>query len=878
MPRRFLVGLIMMPTLLAAQESTGRLEGQVTDSAGQGLGQVEVVVAGTGLPQARLTASNPLGFYRVEDLPVGHYSVRLRRIGYRPVVFDNIDIRLGQTITLPRLGLAALVLDLPEIRVTADYPLLDLASAAGGGTIVVDQFENLPVERSYQELPALLPGVSARAEGLNIAGATGLENQFFIDGANVTDMYRGMSSTILPYNFIQDVHVRTGGYEAEHRGALGGVVDVVTRSGGNRFSGQVFGYFLNNRLTADERTVAGGGAGQSFTRYDAGASLGGPLIRDRLWFFAAYNPAVDQEEVRLAGLGTRTDRATRHSFAGKLTWQPGGRTTIIASALGDPTTRSAVGATFAAYGSPAGFANPDPWLGRLRSGGVSLSTQLAHTLNDHVHLTGTFNWSRQREDNGPATALGPEVGLFKDPGGIWSGGYPDDIRITNKRVTASLAVGISTGAHQLKGGVEFMEQRLNQYQFDRSIQQESNGEFIYFEYFSDGPVKNRVPSLYLQDGWAATPRLRVNLGLRWDGEYLYDSDGRLALAIGDQWQPRLGAVWQADRRGRSRIFASWGRFYQDLHSSAGSTHHAYGTRLDFLFCSTDPRTDMSGCDPRSAPTAPAPRRKLEGQGFDELSLGYERAVSGALRARARYTRRRLLWGIENAYDFDGNYVLGNPGRGMLGHLPRMRRAYDALELALEGQLTPRLFVLASYVMSRNHGNHSGLYYADYGVPFPNATGAFDIPEILVRATGRLPNDIPHALKLNAAYTFPFGLGVGTSVVWQSGTPISEFGGIYQSGYQQFVTQRGTAGRTPSTWDAGLRLRYGLDRVFGHAWRPMALLDLYHIGSPRRALTVDQTHYTSEDSAGNQTGPNPDYLQPTSFQPPMSARLGVVVEF
>lgn len=870
--------LMLLPGLLAAQQSTGRLEGRVLDSAGTGLEQVEIVVTGTGLPQARLAVSNSRGFYRLEDLPVGSYSVGVRRIGYRSVIVTGLSVRLAETATVPTQQLAPHALELPELTISADAPLLDFASAAGGGTISAERIEGLPVERSYQELPALLPNVIPRSEGLNIGGATGLENQFFIDGANVTDSYRGMSSTILPYNFIQDVHVRTGGYEAEHRGALGGVVDVVTRSGGERWSGQLFGYFLNNRLTAESRTVAGGNAGQGFTRYDVGMSLGGPVVRNRLWFFAAYNPSVDREDVRLAGLGVRTDHATRHSFAGKLTWQPGSRTTIVTSVLGDPTSRTGIGATFSAWPPPSGFANADPWLGRLRSGGISVSSQAAHTISDRLHLTGTLAWSRLREDNGPLTTRGPTEGLFIDSVNIWSAGYPDDIRLQSHRFAATLSAALSAGAHQLKMGVEYGEQRLNQYQQTHAIIQISDTNYAIVEYLSDGPVRSRLPSAYLQDGWAVTPRLRMNAGLRWDGQYLYGSDGHRSLTITDQWQPRLGVVWQADHEGQGRLWGSYGRFYQDLHNSAGSTHYAYGTQADFLSCRTDPRVDRSGCGTPFPRVARVPDPGLEGQGFDEFSLGYERAVTSALRARARLVHRRLRWGIENAVDTAGNYVLGNPGRGAMVNLPRMRRDYDALEFALEGNVTPRLYLLASYVVSRNYGNHSGLYYADFGVPFPNTTGAFDIPEILVGATGRLPNDVPHVLKLHASYAFSFGLGVGTALSWQSGTPISELGALYQSFYNKFLTPRGTAGRTPGIWDLGIRVRYAFDRLVGRGLRPTAMLDVYHVGSPRHALSVDQLHFTEADAAGLQSNPNPNYLQPTSFQPPMSARLGLVVEF
>lgn len=873
-----MVALLCWAVPLAAQDVTGDLEGRGVAVDGAPLAQADLILEGTGLPLGRMARTDVEGRFRLDQVPVGRYQLRLRRIGYRPVSLSGVVIRLGQTTTVGPVSLEPMAVELPELDVTAERPIIDVTSAAGGGNLLTEQVALLPIERSYRALPALLPGVNPEVEGLNIEGATGLENSYFVDGANVTDMYRGLTSTNLPYNFVQEVQVRSGGYEAEYRGALGGVVNVVTRSGGRRFEGEVFGYLLNNRLADDPRQVAGGNPPGAFTRFDLGASLGGPIRRDRLWFFAAYDPSIERETVGLPGLGSYEDRLVRHAFAAKLTWQPDRRTTLVGSVLGDPTSRDAVGSTFASYGVPSGFTSQDPWLGRLSSGGVTVSLHGSRSLSDRMTLQGSVFRVRQVEQNRP-DRVGPP--LFIDSTQVWSGGYPDDVRLINRRLGAGASATLLAGRHTLKGGIEVTEQLLEQRQFSHLIQQASAADYFTAIFDFSGTVKNRVPSVYLQDGWAVTDRLRINVGLRWDGQYLFGSDGHLALTIKDQWQPRLGVVYQVDVEGRSRFFGSFGRFYQDLHSNLGSLYHAYGSFFAFTGYPQDPRVDTAGAIAFGGVRFfRTPDPDLKGQSFDEWSSVYERQLGARLKGRLRGVHRRLGWGIEDGeLAATGELVLGNPGRGRLGHLPRMKRSYSAIEVSLQGQVSERLWVLGSYVLSRSSGNHTGLYNSDFGYPFPNANGAFDIPELLRKADGPLPNDRPHVLKLNGGYQFPFGLSVGTSFVAQSGTPINELGGIPGRSilYKQFLVPRGTAGRTPASWDLGFRLTYMANRpVVGVM--PGVLLDVYHVGSPRRALAVDQFRFFTTDSLGNQSGPNPNYRRPTRYQPPMSARLGAVLRF
>ena len=183
---------------------------------------------------------------------------------------------------------------------------------------------------------------------------------------------------------------------------------------------------------------------------------------------------------------------------------------------------------------------------------------------------------------------------------------------------------------------------------------------------------------------------------------------------------------------------------------------------------------------------------------------------------------------------------------------------------------------ASYVFSRSWGNYPGLFSSDAGVANPGMATTFYAPWQAENSTGYLPNDRTHVFKLSGAWASTFGVDVGSFVTVESGAPINEFAtGPFGGYFPSFVVQRGTAGRTPTLWNVDLRFGYALPITRGR-WKVQ--MDLLHVGNPRDVTVVDETHYTTTDANGNPATPNPNYKQPTAYQPPMAARLGIEVSF
>jgi hypothetical protein len=870
-----------------AQETTGGLIGRVVTASGLPIADAQIMASSPRVLGSRDGLTTDRGIFRLPALPAGAYSVSIRRVGYRPIRFEQVPVRLGLTTTLGDIQLEPQTINLPEVVVSGEGAVLDPTSAAGGTVLSAATFEALPTDRSFRSIATIAPqaNVSYIGDGPNISGATGLENAYFIDGVNVTDPHLANKSTNLPYNFVQEIQIKTGGFEAEYGRALGGIVNVVTPSGSNELRGHAFGFFTSSGLAGTPRQglldadVSGG------TEFDAGLSVGGPLVRDRAWFFGAYSRARLTEDVAITGFGTQEGNRQSHLFAGKLTWQPQTQTTLVLSIFGDPTERRVIGPFTTALGTPASLQNIDPFLGEFRSGGTNLSVQARHQAGRRLVLEAALSRLNRHDKEEGATERGRTEPLYIDLStGSWSGGF-GHLRDWHSRRTAGKVTGtIMLATHAVKVGAEYEDNRLDQAW--RVTEPGLTGivltpagpvsdwRAVYLH--AVGRVRNRVLSLFLQDSWIAATWLTLNYGLRWDGQYLVGFDGSTSQTVTGQFQPRIGIVthWE-----REMLSASYARYYEQLPTGFAVRHYI-PDRNGFYFYDQDP---ASGSPPRdsfdfSAPVTPEVRG-LKGQHVDEWSIGYARGVAKAVRLGVRGVYRTLGEAISHGYPdvSSPQEFMGNPGRGNLSFLPPFKRRYTAIELTIGGRVSRGVELFAAYVLSRSWGNYPGLYDSDIEGENPNVPQSSGFPEQVPNSWGPLPNDRTHVFKLFGSAQITRDLELGLFSSWLSGTPLNEFGALPNlPASDVFLSPRGLVGRTPSLWDVNFRGTYVLPRVIGSVAR--IVLDVFHVGSPRRAVSFDQVHYQDVDPSGSQILANPNYLKATRFQPPMSARLGVTADF
>ena len=878
---------------LFTQESKGKLIGNVVDQNGKILKSASVLVSGKNLQGIREAETDNRGYFQIISLPVGEYSVKLNFKELQEVIYTNVIIHLGKTTNMGKISLHPIKIKNYKITVKWEKPLIDPTTTTIGNNIIPENFKTLPIDRNYKNMAVLTPQANTSYYGdeVNISGSTGFENVYFIDGVNVTDPYRGTSGTNLPYNFIKEIEIKTGGFEAEYGRSQGGIINIITHSGSNELHGQLFGFFTDNNLVGKERQGLLYENIDSFTTSDFGLSLGGPIIKDKLWFYGAYNPNSEIKQIEIPGQGIFRDKRKAHLFAGKLTWKLSERADFEFTVLGDSSTQNSVGTTFnRLIPVPMSLDNPDPYLGIKEDGGVSFSLQGRFFINEKFFLEASASHLRRSQNDIPQTEDGLAEPLFADLlTGNWSGGYGRYAKSESTRKSAGLNTTLIIGSHTIKGGVAYENNLLDHLFENRSG---SSGEmpgliihtspYTYLAAYSviDVNVSNRVWSGFIQDFWQISPRLGLYAGLRWDGQFLAGSDGKTAQSITDQWQPRLGINYQLGDLGDQKISASYGRFYQQLTTNFPTAFYS-NSIFQYTWYTHNPLLNPTGGYVQdSSQTIYQEIPDLKGQHFDEFTINYERRIFKKLKFGIRGIYRNLKQVIEDGFDINTmSWIPGNPGRGDLSFLPEFKREYTALEFTLERSLADRFQFYLSYVISKNKGNYPGLFNGDFAAGVPNNSPSFDIPEQLVNGTGLLPNDRPHVFKFFGSYIFNNGLSVGASFIYQSGTPKNEYGASWLSAEHLILLKpRGTIGRTPSLWDLNLRLTYSLKKLIRSSFQPKLIIDVFHLFSQRKALSYDQLHYMALDNVGNQIGLNPNYDQANLYQPPTTIRLGIEIDF
>ena len=291
---------LVHPATARAQSATsGAIQGVVTDQkTGEKLVGVTVIVTSPALAQTQTAITDENGFYKITELPPGDYLVTFY---YADITLERSGIYVGADKTVS----VAQKLDQEKaggetIKIKATAPTIDPTSTTQGITIDKNYMKNIPVPgRTFESTLGAAAGSQGDGVGISFSGSSSLENQYYVDGVNTTGLTYGTVGSPVINDFIEEIEVITGGYNAEFGRATGGVVNVVTKSGSNEFKGSVFGTFQPGLLTAAAKTTpinAGSIDAKGDVAYQAdfGFELGGPIIKDKLWFFVGFAPAFSQ--------------------------------------------------------------------------------------------------------------------------------------------------------------------------------------------------------------------------------------------------------------------------------------------------------------------------------------------------------------------------------------------------------------------------------------------------------------------------------------------------------------------------------------------------------------------------------------------------------
>jgi hypothetical protein len=869
---------------MIAQETTGIVKGKVVTENEEGIANTNVQIFGKFLQGNRGTVSDVNGNFRIIALPAGIYTMSIQNVAYQNLKLEDVHIKIGAATDLGTIKMAPRIHELDEVFVIENESLFDPTSTTSGNNILSSTFNQFPLQRDYSSVSLLTPQVNKGFgnEPVNISGSTGLENIFYIDGINVTDPADAASSIKLPYNFIQEVEIITGGYNAEYGKALGGIVNVITPGGSNTFETNLFGFITGNSLSANKKLGFTEAAVPNFHNYDFGGSVSGAFIHDKLWFYGAYSPSFEEEEINIAGLGNFKQKIVFHPFAGKLKWQPAKNTNIVFIVLGDPTFRNLV---FVDETEGLKVINADAIREKREMGGVNLSLTAQQIINENFILEAKIYRLIQRETTEPETSRGKVEPLVVDYfNGTVSGGRPITQNDKYSRTGVDISGALFWGSHSFKSGFTFED---NRYQIDITnlspyswVIRTADSTYItqYLEY--KGNVSNRVLSFYLQDSWKLNDYFRINAGVRWDGQYFIGNEGNLVQSITAQIQPRGGFIYTPMANGNSKLFGFYGRFFEQIPSRFLAFNYLDRKKVITVF-DHDPAVNPNGGMVNDLSSlAQTKIDGLKGESYDEFILGYEQKISYKMKASVKGIYRETGYIIDDFIDpSTGTYIIGNPGKGKLEFFPKLIRIYRALEFSFQKIEKDEYGFIASYVLSSNSGNYTGVFNSYSGDFLPNSNFIPDIIEQTNNSTGLLPNDRTHVFKFSGFYNFGYGFTTGTNIIWQSGTPLTEYGADpYGLVLPVFVSQQGTAGRTPALIKTDLRIKYDLAYFLPAVKKINLVVDVFNIFNTLKPVTFDQQHYLGSDANGNQIFPNPNYMTPIQYNQPRMVRVGLETTF
>ena len=400
--------LFFVTATMAQSSTTGEVIGVVTDSNGAVVPNAAVTLSGPNLIRSQSTTSGADGQYRFSSVPPGRYTVETTATsGFSAYKQDNVEVNLGRStstnITLQVAGSTSIV----DVVAT---PEIDQNSNVTGSNISTEFFSNIPTSRTVQGLYTIAPTVarsglrdaSGRDRDPSVGGSSGPENSYILDGVTTTDPAFGGGGSNLPFEFVQEVEIKTGSYGADQGLSTGGVFNVITKSGGNEFHGDVFAYGNPTSFVRDTKHFPFVGlAPNGFSEVDAGADLGGPIIKNRLTFFVAFNPQYRTNQYLTQTFRQEVEGKIKTPFySGKLSWVINNNNTFTFSTFGDYTTQEGH-----LFGGSGFGANLNSFQGTVETGGTNYAVRLNSNIRQNWIGEFSFGIHRQRANTIPDASV-----------------------------------------------------------------------------------------------------------------------------------------------------------------------------------------------------------------------------------------------------------------------------------------------------------------------------------------------------------------------------------------------------------------------------------------------------------------------------------------
>jgi len=573
-----LLGLV--PAAARAQVADAVIEVAAQDQSQAVLPGVTVTVTrpDTGYTQTSVTDST--GVVRFIALQPGTYNVKAELSGFATVNQEGITLRVGQTAKLTiSLGIAKVG---ETVNVVAEAPMVDVFKTDSSTNIVPEQIQELPTaNRDFQQLAFLAPGVQRERGGFRFvtnqpvlgAGGNASQSTILVDGVDFTDQTLGLARAKFSQDAISEFRVITNRFDTEIGGSAGGALSIVTKSGTNDLHGSAFGFFRDDALRAQGALEK---QKNPYSRRQYGGTIGGPVVKDRTHFFGSFEQ-VEEDNIAL--------------------FRPQGSFTSLAKDITIPVSQSLFYA-----GVDHRISDAQNFRGKFmyeryrqenfRVGGVSDESNGMQLNRDNWNFTFTHAWT---VSNSSLNQLSVQVGQrkFVEPnnstslaesfsigntlaiGSNFAGDQTDTGKIFEVRDTFYTRLGSGTWAQDLKfgGALQYVKDTWNFPLYPKGWMIYLNDTrlfpylYIYGKGNSESSISTNLVSFFVQDDLRPSPRVTINLGLRYD----LDTNGNnpsftspaMTTARGrdvNNFQPRVGFSWDAAGNGRHVVRGGVGLF------------------------------------------------------------------------------------------------------------------------------------------------------------------------------------------------------------------------------------------------------------------------------------------------------------------------------
>lgn len=710
----------VIPTVAEAQDFTsGTLQGTVTNTQGAPVAGATVVVTQNGRSQSRTFTTDAAGRFRASQIPVGTYTVSITGAGYDAYSDANVPVTLGGVadygFTIGNTGGAATSID-DVVVVGTRTAGVDFDRTTTGLTVDVQEtFDRIPTARTLAAIQLLAPsttqGDSAFGNEISISGSSVAENVYYVNGFNITNFRTFVGGNTVPFEFYQQVDVKTGGFQAEFGRSTGGAVIAVTRSGSDDFHGGVNFYTEPEDLRDSSPDTDQGPASNlsldsqdTAQRSEANAWLSGPIWRDHIYFFGFYN-ARDFESSSIDTSGIRTTSTQDDPFYGgkldfylnpdhrlELTYFTDDQTQVIAT--DDGTT---VSNTF-------NFA-----------GGETKIAKYTGTFTDWFTLSalygeGSFNQTVSGDLDSEISIVDLGLNTVRGNPALLIATGEDERKMY--RVDADLYINNLMGDHHIRVGYDredLSSSSTSSYsggRYYRYYQAGAGGAFggavapnaLYVRdrnLQSGGTYSTEQTAFYIQDAWTVTDRLSLQLGLRAEKFSNKNAADEVFVETDYDLSPRLGATYDLFGDRSTSLRAFYGRYYipiaantnirmagnelftQDFYniSAIGGSFPATAAGLAACLAASPrnnclptfagPAVSQEVLSPGTVPESQSlVSQNLEAQYQDEFIFGIEHQVAGSgMMAMfdgwtfgANYIYRDLKKVME---DFDTSFIIDN---------------------------------------------------------------------------------------------------------------------------------------------------------------------------------------------------------------------------